>query len=94
MSLWFLNDQPRLYLEQAEIKQLEGNTDWLIGTNWGFDGELYVDATLRVHDYNYEVRMRYPDLFPHVPPAVLPQNKEERWSTHQYLNVGLLQEKS
>ncbi len=90
MPFWFLEDLCRLNAEKSAIEQLAGSTRWLVGFAWGIDGEgLYLDATICAHDFNYEVKMRYPTHFPYVPPAVHPSSAEERWSAHQYVNGTL-----
>lgn len=90
MSFWFLENLYRLLAEKSAIEQLGGSAEWLVGFTWGLDGEgLYLDATIRAHDFDYEVRMRYPTHFPFVPPAVQPSITGERWSAHQYVNGTL-----
>lgn len=50
------------------------------------EGQLVVDAILRVHDSEYEVVLVFPALFPEVPAYVRPTSETEIWSDHQYRN--------
>lgn len=82
--MWFVTDFARVALERKAIEELEKTTDWLVGTNWSCNGELYVDAIIRVHGHDYFVRMTYPNIFPSTPPTVYPSDPKEHWSSHQY----------
>ena len=84
MYVWFLADPERLNRERREIEQLEQAAGWLVGTNWSLNGGLCLDAVIRAHGHDYQVRMSYPALFPSVPLAVRPLNAEESWTGHQY----------
>lgn len=84
MYVWFFEDLQRLARERAAIEQLEQSAEWLVGTEWSVDGGLCLDAVIRAHGYDYQVRMTYPNLFPSIPPTVRPVNAQERWSGHQY----------
>jgi sulfur-carrier protein adenylyltransferase/sulfurtransferase len=89
MEFWFLQDMQRLALERDAIRHLEETAEWLDGTDWILDGGLCVDAVIRAHGHNYQVRMSYPALFPSITPIVRSQNPDERWSSHQYLSGTL-----
>lgn len=89
MEIWFLRDMQRLHLERNAIRSLQEEAEWLAGTDWVLDSELCVDAVIKAHGNEYQVRMTYPALFPSVPPVVSPKNPDERWSTHQYLGGAL-----
>jgi hypothetical protein len=82
--MWFLNDIPRLYQERQAIEKLSKTAPWLMGIEWVFERGLCLDAIIRVHDHDYEVRLCYPQFFPAVVPTVSPKDPKERWSTHQY----------
>lgn len=84
MYLWFLTNPEILTRERTAIERLEESAEWLVGTNWGLDGGLYLDAVIRAHRHDYEVRMTYPNLFPKIPPTVRPKDAEAHWSNHQY----------
>lgn len=89
--MWFIEDLRRLQQERQAIERLEMDSDWLRGTDWLLVGaHLCVDADLEAHGHIYEVRLRYPELFPEVPPAVIPRTGSERWSSHQYGDGGTL----
>lgn len=85
-DIWFLRDLQRLAKERVAIAELEEQVQWLQGINWALDSNLAVEAIIHAHGYDYAVKMIYPTLFPEVPPEVYPQNVQEHWSTHQYLN--------
>ena len=87
--MWFLSNFDRVLHERTAIEELGKTTDWLVGSNWSWDGEVYVDAIIRVHDHDYSVRMTYPNIFPSAPPAVCPSNPKENWSSHQYMSGHL-----
>lgn len=83
--MWFIDDPKLLSRERAAITELGESEEWLIGVNWLFvEGALCLDAVIRAHAHDYEVRMTYPRLFASVPPVVCPQNANGRWSEHQY----------
>lgn len=85
MDIWFLSDLQRLSQERAAVARLEASAEWLVGTAWLLDGGLLcLDAIIRAHGHDYQVRMIYPDLFPSVPLTVYPRHAEARWSDHQY----------
>ena len=90
MIHWFLTNQNRLSLERAAIEELQRSAVWLGGVEWLLSGGLCVDAVIHAHGHDYEVRLEYPSLFPHVPPTVRPRNAEGRWSNHQYGSDGPL----
>jgi len=90
MILWFLANQKRLSLERAAVEELQRSAEWLAGAEWLLCGGLCVDAVIRAHGRDYEVRLEYPSLFPEMPPTVRPRNAEGRWSSHQYGSDGPL----
>jgi len=81
---WFLRDPERLRLERTGIEELSRAADWLVGTDWRLYGELCLDAVIRAHDHDYEVRVSFPALYPDAPAVVRPRNMQHRISTHQY----------
>jgi sulfur-carrier protein adenylyltransferase/sulfurtransferase len=88
--IWFLDHPQRLQHERDEIALLLDTADWLQSAVWEIqEGLLSVNATLFVHDKDYEVTLIFPDLFPEVPAYVRPTSKNEIWSVHQYLNGTL-----
>lgn len=90
IDIWFLRDCQRLTVEREAIRELEEKSDWLKGTNWRLDNSgLCLEAIIHVNGHDYAVKMVYPGLFPVVPPTVFPQDANERWSLHQYLNGAL-----
>jgi hypothetical protein len=88
MYLWFLTDPGRLARERAAITALEASAGWLMGSIWSWNEGLCVDAVIRAHDYDYDVRLTYPYFFLSVPPIVRPLKAQERWSSHQYGGVN------
>ena len=64
---------------------LRRSADWLVIADWNIEQDgLCVDAVIRTHGHDYEVRLLYPDLFPHALPIVRPRNAKGRWLGHQY----------
>jgi len=84
MIPWFLRDTERLSLERTGIESLSSSAKWLVGTDWRLDGELYLDAVIRAHGHDYEVRVSFPALYPDAPAVVSPRNMQHRISNHQY----------
>ena len=84
MLPWFLRNPERLKLERAGIEELSCSANWLIGTEWRFDNELCLDAVICAHNYEYEMRITFPPLYPDAPIVVRPQNMKRRISAHQY----------
>lgn len=83
--MWFIDDPNLLSRERAAITELGQSAEWLVGVNWLLvEGNLCLDAVIRAHEHDYEVRMTYPRLFASVPPVVCPLNANSRWSDHQY----------
>jgi sulfur-carrier protein adenylyltransferase/sulfurtransferase len=82
--IWFFNDPERLILERKGIEALSNSAKWLIGTDWLFDGGLCLDAIIRAHGHDYEVRVSFPALYPDTPAVVYPRKMQSRISPHQY----------
>ena len=91
VDIWFLSNPERLLRERARIGELQKNAEWLIATEWSLSGtDLCVEAVIRAHSHDYQVRLVYPKLFPVIPAAVRPVGATERWSDHQYGDAGSL----
>lgn len=84
MSPWFLRDPARLRSERAAIEELASRVDWLVGYAWKLDAGLCLDAVIRIHGDEREVRVSFPDLYPDAPCIVRPRNPDRRWTSHQY----------
>jgi molybdopterin/thiamine biosynthesis adenylyltransferase len=86
MIPWFLTDFERLKRERDGITALQSQSkDWLLGAIWLLDeGGICLDAVIRAHGIDYEVRVSFPPLFPDAPIFVRTRNLEHRISTHQY----------
>ena len=84
MTPWFLKDSDRLTREREGVDQLAQSVTWLVGAEWKLDAGLCLDAVIRAHGHDYEVRVIFPALYPDAPASVRPRNFKERLSTHQY----------
>ncbi len=84
MLPWFLREPDRLRKEREAIEELLRSAEWLIGAEWGLDSGLYLDAVIRAHGHDYELRVEFPPFFPDAPAIVLPRNMQSRLSQHQY----------
>jgi len=84
MIPWFLRDPERLKLERTGIEELSHSAEWLVGIEWRLDNGFYLDAVIRAHGHDYEVRVSFPALYPDAPADVRPRNMQHRVSTHQY----------
>jgi hypothetical protein len=90
MLPWFLRDPARLDRERLSLQQLASSVSWLVGFEWGISEGLHVDAIIRAHHHDYEVRVSFPPMYPHAPSIVRPVNTEGRLSSHQYGTDGPL----
>jgi molybdopterin/thiamine biosynthesis adenylyltransferase len=84
MTPWFLRDAERLKIERAGVESLARTVNWLMGTEWLFDNNLCLDAVIRAHGHDYEVRVKFPPLYPNAPASVFPRNVDRRLTYHQY----------
>jgi hypothetical protein len=85
MLPWFLREPDRFRRERRGIEELEHSVEWLVGFEWLFlEGDLCLDAVIRAHAYDYEVRVYFPSLFPDSPAVLRPRNVQSRLSRHQY----------
>jgi ThiF family protein len=85
MDPWFFREPERLRRERQELAGLQERSTWLIGHEWRLtDSGLCVDAVVRAHGHDYEVRVTFPSLFPDAPAVVHPLNAQRRLSQHQY----------
>lgn len=82
--LWFFRNPTRLAQERAGIDALSKRVEWLIGAEWKLEGELCIDAVIRAHGHDYEVRVSFPQLYPDAPAVVRPRNVAQRLTLHQY----------
>ena len=87
--MWFLNDPARLQRERDAVDELQQQSPWLDGVHWALDPQgILIDCIIVLgEDALYPIRLRFPDLYPSVVPAVRPREKE-RWSDHQYGSGG------
>jgi molybdopterin/thiamine biosynthesis adenylyltransferase len=85
MTPWFLRDPERLSQERAGIDELlKRSSDWFIGAAWILDGGICLDAVVRAHGHDYELRVSFPSLYPDALLVVQTRNMQTRVSTHQY----------
>jgi hypothetical protein len=84
MTPWFLKDSDRLTREREGVDKLAQSVTWLVGAEWKLEAGLCLDAVIRAHGHDYEVRVTFPALYPDAPATVRPRNFKERLSTHQY----------
>lgn len=84
MRFWWIDDSNRLGEEMRRVSALGGEHGWFQLGRWRFfKGMLCAEGVIKVHGYDYSVRLIYPDQFPEVPAWVEPQ-ENVRWSDHQY----------
>lgn len=89
MNLWFLSEPKRLSLEREAIERMQSKSKWLEGVEWILDSGIVLKAQIKAHEYIYEVKLSYPNLFPQTPPTVKPMDDDSRWSDHQYTDGAL-----
>lgn len=90
LNWWYLTDLARLKQEREGFAALAARENWLTLGGWRFDkdGCLLIDCDIDIGHRVYEAVLRYPESYPHSPPAVRPRDGEARWSIHQYGDGG------
>ena len=90
MRFWYLEDHARLAAEREGLAQLQHRSTHVQSIEWKLiDCQLAFKAVIRANGRDYPLEFIYPNLFPHVPPIVRPQDKIVLRSGHQYLNGSL-----
>ena len=90
MRFWYLEDHARLAAEREGLAQLQHRSTHVQSIEWKLiDCQLAFKAVIRANGRDYPLEFIYPNLFPHVPPIVRPQDKIVLRSGHQYLNGTL-----
>ena len=85
MRFWYLEDHARLAAEREGLAQLQHRSTHVQSIEWKLiDCQLAFKAAIRVNGRDYPLEFIYPNLFPHVPPIVRPQDKIVLRSGHQY----------
>ncbi len=85
MLPWFFREPERLTREREGIDALSRSAPWLVGYEWLIGaGGLALEAVIRAHEHDYEIRVVFPQLYPEAPAVVYPRNATERLSSHQY----------
>src|SRR5437879_2744726 len=85
MDPWFFRDPKRFHRERTELATLQERCPWLVGHQWRLtDAGLCVEAVVRAHGFDYELRVEFPSIFPDAPGIVRPVNAHSRLSGHQY----------
>ena len=85
MRFWYLEDHARLADERTGLAQLQHRSIHVQSIEWTLiDCQLAFKAAIRVNGRDYPLELIYPNLFPHVPPIVRPQDKIVLRSGHQY----------
>lgn len=89
--MWFLRDLGRLNRERAVVQTLDETSIWLDGVQWQLESpNIIINADIVLaDDQRFAVCLRFPDLYPSLPPSVQPR-EPERWSDHQYGAAGEL----
>jgi molybdopterin/thiamine biosynthesis adenylyltransferase len=89
--LWVSENPRRLLAERAALEELQSSEPWIKGIRWGFENELLkVSVQMAIGGVVYDADLIYPEMFPEIPPIVLPQDRKSRWSGHQYGPGGAL----
>lgn len=88
---WWLLQNSRLKAEKAALVELEGSVDWLSTGTWqtNSDLEMCIDFLVAHGDEIFELRMRYPSIYPDMPPMIFTKDNS-RISNHQYGASGEL----
>ena len=90
MRFWYLEDHARLATEREGLAQLQRRSAHVQSIEWKLiDCQLAFNASFAQLDVIILIEFIYPNLFPHVPPIVRPQDKIVLRSGHQYQNGTL-----
>lgn len=90
MRFCYLEDNARLAAEREGLAQLQHRSTHVQSIEWKLiDGQLAFNVAIRANGRDYPLEFIYPNLYPHVPPIVRPQDKIALRSGHQYLNGTL-----
>jgi sulfur-carrier protein adenylyltransferase/sulfurtransferase len=91
VKLWWLTDSRRFAQEKAALEALAAAEPWFELGRWAFvDGNLAAIGIITAPGVPHPVQLIYPDQFPDVPAWVEPQDREAKWSSHQYGAGGTL----
>lgn len=83
--IWWTSQPSRARSERSAIAELEEASDWLCGVVWRItdEGALRAEFELMVNGAAVPLELTYPNLFPDVPPQIMPKDKV-LLSAHQY----------
>jgi hypothetical protein len=80
---WFSEDRERLVVESRAIAALAADVEWLVEAEWDLvRAQLILHLALDVGDAVHRLEMRYPAMFPHTPPDIVPVAPDFRLSDH------------
>ena len=87
--MWFILDMTRYKQEQAAVRKLESEVDWLVGVSWRLDSShrLCFHFELTLGPKRVPLTLRYGSAFPATPPTIFP-DPPQRLSEHQYGGTG------
>lgn len=83
---WYFSNLARYKQERESIETFAASCDWLSIIEWRVDDKnrLILDADISVGVRPFPITLRYPDMFPDLPPSVFPRGDKTRWSDHQF----------
>lgn len=83
--IWWVSQPSRARSEGAAIAQLQEQHEWLRNVEWTIGKGASLSANFEIERFGRVIPLtiNYPNLFPDMPPQVLPR-EEVRLSSHQY----------
>lgn len=83
--MWWMTQPSRASFERQEIAELQIKSVWLKEVRFRLDDVLSfeIDFSLELNGSAVALTMSYPELFPALPPRIIPKEKL-RLSSHQY----------
>ncbi|MDX7951461.1 ThiF family adenylyltransferase [Lichenihabitans sp. Uapishka_5] len=88
--IWFLEDRERLVVERRAIATLAADVEWLVEAVWDLvRAQLILRLAMDTGGAVHRLEMRYPAMFPHTPPDIVPVDPDFRLSDHQWSGGSL-----
>lgn len=86
--MWFDDNNKRLIEEYDSLNEFEKSNDWVKNVSWRIEKEelltFYFD--IYIDDKLYSLKMIFPRFFPKAPITVKINEKNTKWTSHQYIS--------
>lgn len=83
--MWFEQNADRFAHEQSVVGQLQLE-DWVKRVEWHVDqeGATFAEVLFEAGGKMRHALLKYPPLYPYLPPCIVPLIADQRWSRHQW----------